>query len=70
MIISLMALFATVTDAAKAERRPQAEATVRIVRGHEISLKSWNLKSQPRQRELLKREIEGHTILLRLTEFE
>lgn len=70
MIILLAALSANVSGkpTSQVDRKVQVSAT--IIRGHEISSKTWKPSSQPAQREIIKQEKDGRTILIRLTEFE
>ena len=49
---------------------PEAQARVAIVRGREISSKTWKPGSQPAQREIIMTEKDGQRTLIRLTEFE
>ena len=70
MIILLAALSASanLAPAHKVSERIRVSAT--IIRGAEVSLRSWKLGMSPAQREVLKKEKDGRTILLRLNEFE
>ena len=70
MIILITAL-TTIGNAQLAPKlTDKVRASVTITRGHEISSRTWNPISKPSQREVLKKEKDGRTILLRLTEFE
>ncbi len=70
MIILLAALTAAING--KPAPRVDHEVRVRatIIRGHEISSWTWNPSSHPAQREIVKKEKDGRTVLIRLTEFE
>ena len=70
-MIILLALLAA-ADKDETPPRPAHEVLVRvaIVRGSEISQRTWKPGSQAGQREIIKKESDGRTILIRLTEFE
>lgn len=70
MIILLAALTAIDNGEPTPKVEPSARASARIVRGREISSRSWNPDSQLSQREIIRKEKDGQRILIRLTEFE
>ena len=70
MIILLAALTAIANAAPTRSAADTLRARATIVRGGEVSSKNWNPDSHPAQRELIKKEKDGQTILIRLTEFE
>ena len=70
MIILLAALTATSNPASTSKAAEALRARATIVRGGEVSSKNWNPGLHPTQRELIKKEQDGRTILIRLTEFE
>ena len=70
MIILIAALTATTNPAPAPEAAEALRARATIVRGGEISATNWNPGLHPTQRELIKKEQDGRTILIRLTEFE
>lgn len=70
MIILLLAWTAIANPAPAHKASETLRATATIVRGGEISSRSWQPGSKPAQRELIKKEQDGRTILIRLTEFE
>lgn len=47
-----------------------AQASVAIVRGSEMSSKTWKPATQSAQREIVRIEKDGRRVLIRLTEFE
>ena len=72
-MIILIALLTTVPNApppAKIESRARARASVTILRGHAISARTWDPATQQAQREIIKKEVDGRHVRLRLTEFE
>ena len=70
-MIILLAALTTIGDADPTPRLAhKARASVTIVRGREISSRSWNPVSQPFQREIIKVEKDGQHLVIRLTEFE
>jgi hypothetical protein len=70
-MIILIAVLTMVSDAQPTPKLVRnARASVTIARGSEISSKTWKPASRPSQREILKREKDGRTVLLRLTEHE
>ncbi len=76
MIILLLALAAT--PYATLDRNvvlqvqviENVQAKGRVISGHEASARHWKPESQANQREVVKIEKGGRTVLLRLTEFE
>lgn len=70
MIILLAALTAIVSGKSTLQVNHEVRVSAAIIRGHEISSKTWKTGSQPSQREIIKKEKDGRTILIRLTEFE
>ena len=52
----------------KVEQR--ARASVTIIRPHRASSSSWNPTTRRDQKEIVKKEPDGRSVLLRLTEFE
>ena len=66
-VLLLMAGISSAPPTPKVEQR--ARASVRVVRGREISERGWRPDADPAQREILHREPSG-TTLLRLTEFQ
>jgi len=70
----MIILLAALTTIGNAEPTPKlahkVRASARIVRGREISSKTWNPMSQPAQREIIKQEKDGRRLVIRLTEFE
>lgn len=47
-----------------------AQASVTIVRGGEVSSRNWDPAIRPSQREIIRIEKDGRRVLIRLTEFE
>lgn len=70
MVLLLCAfLSATPTsEPAKAEHR--ARASVRIINPYRASAEGWKPAARRNQREIMKREIDGSSFLIRVTEFE
>lgn len=74
-MIILLAALTTVGNAIPAPRVTRdVQARVTIIRGREISAKTWSKawksSSQPAQREIIRIEKDGRPTLIRLTEFE
>lgn len=70
-MIFLIALLTTVPNVpppARVESHARARGT--IVRGYDISARTWDPATQQTQRELIKKEPDGSQVRLRLTEFE
>jgi hypothetical protein len=70
MIILLAALSSIAADLSKAMPAREARASVVIVRGSEVSSKTWKPATQPSQRVIIRIEKDGQQVLIRLTEFE
>ena len=70
MIILLAALAASANPAPARKASEPVRVSARIVHGGEVSSRSWKPGTGPAQREMLKKEKDGRTILIRLTEFE
>ncbi|MES2902946.1 MAG: hypothetical protein V4696_02055 [Pseudomonadota bacterium] len=70
-MIILLAALATIgnPDVTPTVRR-DAQAKVTIVRGTEISPRTWKPGVQPAQREIVRTEKDGRTTLIRVTEFQ
>lgn len=68
----MIILIAALTSIGDAKPKPiyNARASVTITRGSEISSRTWKPDSKPSQREILKKEKDGRTVLIRLTEYE
>ena len=70
----MIILLAALTTIGSADPTPRlahkVRASARIIRGREISSRSWNPVSQPAQREIIKKERDGQRLVIRLTEFE
>ena len=70
-MIILIAALTMIGDAQPtAKLAHKARVSVTIARGHEISSRTWSPASQPAQREIIKKEKDGRTVRIRLTEFE
>lgn len=70
-MIILIAALATIGNSVPTPKLAHvARASVTIVRGREISSRTWKPSSQPAQREIIRTEKDGRPILIRLTEFE
>lgn len=70
----MIILIAALTTIGDAEPKPKlalrARVSVTIAHGREISSRTWSPVSQPSQREIIKKEKDGRTVRIRLTEFQ
>ena len=70
-MIILLAALATIGNAEPTPKLAlEARASITIVRGREISSRTWSPSSHPAQREIIRTEKDGRPVLIRLTEFE
>lgn len=70
-MIILLAALATIGNAEPTPKLAhKARASITIVRGREISSRTWKPILQPAQREIIIKEKDGRPSLIRLTEFE
>lgn len=70
MIVLLVALTAIANPAPTHKVSENIRVSATIIRGSEVSSQTWKPALQPAQREIIKKEKDGRTILIRLTEFE
>lgn len=54
----------------KVAAQAQAQARITILRAYKASPESWDPAAKRNQREIVRRERDGSTVRLRLTEFE
>lgn len=66
----LALLLSTSSNPTPGKVEPRARATVTILRPHKASPETWDPISNRTQKEVIRKEKDGSSIRLRLTEFE
>jgi hypothetical protein len=70
-MVLLLAIFSAAAASpppARVER--SARVSITILRPHRATPETWNPSARPNQREIVKKELDGGEVRLRLTEFE
>ena len=70
MLISIAMLINSPIVSPKPEFGSWARATITIIRGEAITANNWDPASNASQRQTVRTDPDGRSILLRLTEFE
>jgi hypothetical protein len=70
MLLLLAVLSSSAAGQAAPVAQGQARVSVTILRGHQVSARSWKPEREPSQREVVRKTPDGSLQLLRLTEFQ
>lgn len=69
-MVLLLALSAATAGTPPVRVQQRAHARVTILNGHRASLQSWDPASRRDQREVIRKDLDGFEVRLRLTEFQ